>query len=86
MYFFGVTQGFQHGRLSSIESLETNVWWQILMMIALKHGVVFGLEPPMHFHELDSSRALVGAIELNREEVILASQALQRSVGVDDAL
>jgi hypothetical protein len=40
----------------------------------------------MHFHELDSSRALVGAIELNREEVILASQALQRSVGVDDAL
>jgi len=49
-------------------------------------GVVFGLEPPIHFHELDSSKALVGAIELNRKEVILTSQALQRNVGVDDAL
>ncbi len=49
-------------------------------------GVVFGLEPPMHFRELNSSRALVGAIELNKEEVILASQTLRRNVEVDDAL
>jgi hypothetical protein len=49
-------------------------------------GVVFGLEPPMHFRELDSNTTLVGAIKLNKEEVILASQDLRRNVRVDDAL
>jgi hypothetical protein len=47
------------------------------MMIALKHmGLFFRLEVPMDFGELDSSKAMVGAIELNREEAILAFQAL----------
>jgi hypothetical protein len=47
------------------------------MTITLKHvGLFLGLNLPCIFHELDSSMALVGAIELNREEVILVSQAL----------
>ncbi len=49
-------------------------------------GVAFELKAPMDFHELDSSRAMIGAIELNREETILASQALRRNVRVDDSL
>jgi hypothetical protein len=86
-YFLGVSPRHQHGRLSFIENPEIDKWWQIVMMIALKHmGLFFGLEVAMDFCELDNSKAMVGAIELNREEAILAFQALRRSVRVDDAL
>ncbi len=40
-------------------------------------GVVFGLEASLKFPDLDSGRALVGAIKLNREEIILPTQPLQ---------
>jgi hypothetical protein len=36
--------------------------------------------------QFNSSKVMIGAIELNRDEAILASQALQRNIGVDDAL
>ncbi len=37
-------------------------------------GVVSGLEALLEFLDLDSSRALVGAIKLNREEIVLVTQ------------
>ncbi len=48
------------------------------------HNVVYGLEAPLDFLHLKSSRALVGVIKLNREDTLLTTDALCRSLGVDD--
>ncbi len=48
------------------------------------HDVVYGLEAPLDFLHLKSSRALVGVIKLNRENILLPAHALCRSLGVDD--
>jgi hypothetical protein len=45
---------------------------------------MFGLEAPLEFPNLESSRAIVSAIELNREESILVVQALCGNLGIDD--
>jgi hypothetical protein len=45
---------------------------------------MFGLEAPLEFPNLESSRALVGAIELNKEESLLVVQALCGNLGIDD--
>ncbi len=43
-----------------------------------------GLEAMLEFLDLDSGRALVRAIELNRVEIILATQPLQAKLKTDD--
>jgi hypothetical protein len=48
--------------------------------------VVLELATPMEFAKLESGKTLVGAIKLNREEALLASQALHGSLGLDEAL
>ncbi len=45
---------------------------------------MFGFEAPLNFLDLESSRALVGAIELNRKEYLLVAQALHGNLGIDD--
>jgi hypothetical protein len=47
-------------------------------------GVVSRLETPLEFLDLGSGRALVGAIELSRKEIVLATQALQANLETDD--
>jgi hypothetical protein len=44
------------------------------------HNVVSRFEVPLEFLDLDNIKVLVGAIELNREEIVLATQAL-RAIG-----
>jgi hypothetical protein len=48
------------------------------------HGVMYGLEAPLDFPNLKTNRTLVGAIELDREKNLMATQALHSSLGVDD--
>jgi len=48
------------------------------------HHSMFGFEAPLNFLDLESSRALVGAIELNRKEYLLVAQALHGNLGIDD--
>jgi len=48
------------------------------------HSVVYGFKAPLKFPDLDSSRILIGVIELNREETFLATQALWSNLGLDD--
>jgi hypothetical protein len=43
-----------------------------------------GLEVPLKFPNLESIKALIGAIELNKEESLLATQALCGSLRIDD--
>jgi hypothetical protein len=50
------------------------------------HKVVLGLATPMEFAKLESDRTLVRTIKLNREEALLASQALCGSLGLNDIL
>jgi hypothetical protein len=50
------------------------------------HKVVLGLATPMEFAKLESDRTLVCTIKLNREEALLASQALYGSLGLNDIL
>jgi len=45
---------------------------------------VSGLEAPLEFLDLNSGRALVGAIELSRKEIVLATQALQVNLKTDN--
>ncbi len=47
-------------------------------------GVVSRLEAPLEFLDLDNGRALVGAIELNRKQIVLATQALQANLEKND--
>jgi hypothetical protein len=47
-------------------------------------GVVFGLEALLEFLDLNNGRALVGAIELSKEEIVLAIQALQTNLETND--
>jgi hypothetical protein len=47
-------------------------------------GVVSRLEAPLKFLDLNSGRALVGAIKLNREEIVLIVQPLQAKLKIDD--
>jgi len=37
------------------------------------HGRAFGLEAPLEFLNVDSSKTLAGAIELSRQDTFLAS-------------
>jgi hypothetical protein len=48
------------------------------------HDVVSRFKVPFEFLDLDNIRVLVGAIELNREEIVLATQALRTSLEMDD--
>jgi hypothetical protein len=41
-------------------------------------------EAPLKFLDLDSGSALVGAIKLNNEEIVLATQPLQAKLKIDD--
>jgi hypothetical protein len=41
-------------------------------------------EAPLNFPDLDSGSALVGAIKLNSEEIVLATKPLQAKLKVDD--
>jgi hypothetical protein len=50
------------------------------------HDVVYGLEPPLEFLDMKSNRTLVGAIKLNREKRLLATQVLHGSLGIDDVV
>jgi hypothetical protein len=50
------------------------------------HKVFSGLATPMEFTKVESDRTLVGAIKLNREEALLAFQALRGSLRLDEAL
>jgi hypothetical protein len=45
---------------------------------------VSGLEAPLEFLDLNSGRALVGAIELSIKEIVLATQALQVNLKTDN--
>ncbi len=47
-------------------------------------GVVSSLEATLEFLDLDSNRALVGAIKLNRKEHLLIAQALCGNLRIDD--
>jgi hypothetical protein len=47
-------------------------------------NVVSRLEVPLEFLDLDNIKVLVGAIELNREKIVLATQALRARVEMDD--
>ncbi len=47
-------------------------------------GVVSRLEASLKFLDLNSGRALVGAIKLNREEIVLIVQPLQAKLKIDD--
>ncbi len=47
-------------------------------------GGVVGLEASLEFVDLNNNRALVGAIELNREETFLVVQTLCGNLGMDD--
>jgi hypothetical protein len=49
------------------------------------HGRAFGLESPLKFSNINSNRTLVGAIELFRQDTLLATQALRSSLRIDDA-
>jgi hypothetical protein len=49
------------------------------------HGKAFSLEAPLEFQDVDSSRTLLGAIELFRQDTLLAYQALRSSLGTNDA-
>jgi hypothetical protein len=44
----------------------------------------FGLEAPLEFVDIDCRGILVGAIELSREDMILAGQTLRASLRIDD--
>ncbi len=48
------------------------------------HGRAYGPEAPLEFLDVDSSRTLVGAIELSRQDTLLASQALRSNLGTYD--
>jgi hypothetical protein len=48
--------------------------------------VVSRLEVPLEFLDLDNISVLVGVIELNRKEIVLATQALQASLEMDDVV
>jgi hypothetical protein len=45
---------------------------------------VCGLEPPLEFANIKSSRTLVGVIDLNKEETLLVAQTLHGSLGTND--
>jgi len=47
-------------------------------------GVVSGLKTLLKFPDLDSGRALIGAMKLNREEIVLTTQPLQAKLKIDD--
>ncbi len=47
-------------------------------------GVVTRLEALLQFIDLDNGRALVGAIKLYKEEIVLAAQPLQARLKIDD--
>ncbi len=49
------------------------------------HGRAFGLEAPLKFPDVDTNRTLVGAIELFRQDTLLASQVLKSSLRTNDA-
>jgi hypothetical protein len=44
------------------------------------------LEVPLEFLDLDNISVLVGVIKLNRKEIVLATQALQASLEMDDVV
>lgn len=48
--------------------------------------VVSRLEVPLEFLDVDNISVLVGAIELNRKEIVLAIQALQVNLEMDDVV
>jgi len=45
---------------------------------------VSGLKTLLKFPDLDSGRALIGAMKLNREEIVLTTQPLQAKLKIDD--
>jgi hypothetical protein len=47
------------------------------------HGIMFKLQVPLEFLDLNNSRTLVGVIELNRKDIILVVEALHGSLGID---
>jgi hypothetical protein len=47
-------------------------------------GVVTRLKALLQFIDLDNGRALVGAIKLYKEEIVLAAQPLQARLKIDD--
>ncbi len=49
------------------------------------HGKASNFEAPLEFLNVDSSRTLVGAIELFRQDTLLAGQALRSSLRTNDA-
>jgi hypothetical protein len=74
-------------------------WWKVVLGRAPKscrviantyddyidaHDVVSRLEVPLEFLDLDNIRVLVGAIELNREHFVLATQVLRANLEMDD--
>lgn len=48
------------------------------------HAIVLGLEPLSEFPNIDNSKTLVGAIELNRKEILLVVEALCGNLRVDE--
>jgi hypothetical protein len=48
------------------------------------HNVVYGLECPLKFVDIKSSRTLVGVIELSREKTLLVAHDLCDSLGIDN--
>ncbi len=44
------------------------------------------IEVSLEFANVDGARSLVGAIELSRKDILLASQALRNGLVMDDAL
>ncbi len=71
-YFSRVSQRHLGGKLYLGRSLKVDGLLQTCMMITLKCMVfVSRLEVPLDFLDLESSRTLVGAIELNREDILL---------------
>ncbi len=50
------------------------------------HGRAFSLGTPLKFPDVDSNRTLIGAIELSRQDTLLASQAFKSSLKTNDAL
>jgi hypothetical protein len=47
------------------------------------HGIMFKLEVPLEFLDLNNNKTLVGLIELNRKDIILVAEAFHGSLGID---
>jgi hypothetical protein len=79
--FFGMNQRHHGGKLCLGGSPKVVRLWTLMIDT---QGVVSRLEAPLKFLDLNSGRALVGAIKLNREEIVLIVQPLQAKLKIDD--